>query len=424
MTQSRVIYFIYRLFLWPVAKLAFHVMAYFNEKIRLGLEMRKSPAGAPWLAAPRAKRPIWIHCASGEFEYAKPVIKELQSRGRPKILVTYFSPSVAKSIREFPGIDFSCPLPWDEPQVLREFIAFHQPQVLLIARTDTWPEMLRTAKASGLKTLLFSATLPQQSGRARGFGRWLSMAVFQNLDEVFCVTEDDARVFRDLGCSGKTTVAGDTRYDQVFQRLLTPKPIRDELFVTADHTHTLVAGSTWPEDESILTTVASDLRGEIAVVLVPHEPTPAHLNELETQLRTLGLKSTRYSTCVAWDSKSEVLLVDKIGILAELYQKGSLAFVGGSYRKTVHSVMEPLAAGAWTFVGPKHLNNREALFFKKIKIEGTDLSAVTSCADATEFVANLKTALSSADKGELIRAQVRAQSGQSARVADWALKNL
>jgi 3-deoxy-D-manno-octulosonic-acid transferase len=70
-----------------------------------------------------------------------------------------------------------------------------------------------------------------------------------------------------------------------------------------------------------------------------------------------------------------VLLVDQVGWLAELYAWGDMAFVGGSFRKTVHSVMEALGAGLKTFVGPLHTNNREAIEFQNV------MGAVTAVRD-------------------------------------------
>jgi 3-deoxy-D-manno-octulosonic-acid transferase len=59
------------------------------------------------------------------------------------------------------------------------------------------------------------------------------------------------------------------------------------------------------------------------------------------------------------------MVIDQVGILADLYQWGTWAFVGGSFRKTVHSVMEPLAQGCVTFFGPLYTNNREAIEFSQ-----------------------------------------------------------
>ena len=68
-----------------------------------------------------------------------------------------------------------------------------------------------------------------------------------------------------------------------------------------------------------------------------------HLQSLQDSLAQLNIGSELYSNTETW--RQPVLILDQIGILAELYTWGTAAFVGGSFKKQVHSVMEPLAAG-------------------------------------------------------------------------------
>jgi 3-deoxy-D-manno-octulosonic-acid transferase len=405
-------YGIYRVVVWPLLRVVFAVAAQFNSKIARGLEMRENQ---PWAIPSGLKGPVvWFHCASGEFEYAKPVITELkESRPDVSVIVTYFSPTFANAVTSFPGVDFSTPLPWDTPAALDAFINAQRPNLLLIARTDTWPELLRSAKRRGLGTLLFAATLPETAGRVRNpLARWMSRALFSYLDKVFCVDASDERAFARLGLAARTQVAGDTRYDQVMRRLENPKPLREELF--SEKRSVIVCGSTWPEDERVLIDVVQNLK-EIDFVIVPHEPTAEHLADLESTFKTADLRSVRYSTASQW-RPGEILIVDKIGILAELYEKGDFAFVGGSFRKTVHSVMEPLACGCLTFVGPFHLNNREAVEFKS-------LGLVREVRTAEEFATSLKEA-SGRDRATQIRREIQARAGKSTTVVDWVLKNI
>jgi 3-deoxy-D-manno-octulosonic-acid transferase len=428
----------YRFGLAPLMHWAFRFASLFNEKIREGIAMRAPLTNGklPWLDHPQKTRPIWFHCASGEFEYAKPVITALKNQfPSVPILVTYFSPSIAKAARQFSGVSFACPTPWESAKAWREFISWHEPRALLIARTDTWPEMLYQAKSAGIPTLLFSATLPAQSGRAKGLGRVVSRITFQFLDKIFCVTSDDLQVFQKVGCEkGRIEVFGDTRYDQVQLRLKNPKPVRSELF-TENRDNVMICGSTWSEDETVLIEVISSLQNnlqkkndnhgnQIKFVIVPHEPTNKHLEEIENRLQAKKIKSVRYSKVnikapeTNWQNDS-VLLVDQVGILAELYQKGRYAFVGGSYRKTVHSVMEPLAAGCVTIVGPLYQNNREAIEFSKIKLG--EVSCVNEAKTQTEFVQILTKAHQiPGDKiSSQLNEEISRRTGGSERVVDW-----
>ncbi len=164
------------------------------------------------------------------------------------------------------------------------------------------------------------------------------------------------------------------------------------------------------------------------LVLVPHEPTDSHLSEVESLLRQSGLSFSRYSQ--AREFTENVLLVDQVGLLAELYAKAQFAFVGGSFKKTVHSVMEPLAAGCLTIVGPKHSNNREAIEFQTVRV-APQLTAVQSIDSSTKLAEYLQTALNSVfeekqseELNRKIKSEIEQRSGASARVIDWISNHL
>jgi 3-deoxy-D-manno-octulosonic-acid transferase len=332
-------------------------------------------------------------------------------------MVTYFSPSAEVPVAAFPGIDFAAPAPWDKPRPLAQMIARARPRALLIARTDAWPEMVEQARIAGVPSLLFSATLTSSSGRSAAWARPAALLSLDPLAQIFCVGESDREAFAKLGYAAKTRVAGDTRYDQVLARLASPKPIRDELFKAQQPT--LIAGSTWPEDERELFVAAQALRGRVRFCLVPHEPTPDRMRQLQALASAAGFASALYSEASDWPDGA-VLLVDRVGVLAELYAKGRFAFVGGSFRKTVHSVMEPLASGARTFIGPLYANNREAAEFQGVIAAG--LPAVRACASGADLAGAVGDAMgaSEAESRAAIRGAVQARAGQgTGAVLEW-----
>ncbi len=415
--------FTYEFVAAPFMRIGFHLAALIQPKIREGVRLRRAVNGrGPWALGPAGTNPIWIHCASGEFEYAKPVIERIKALSPDqKILVTYFSPSVASAVAKFPLADYHSPSPWESKASVQELLQHHKPRALLLARTDTWPIMLRECFRENIPTLLFSATLPSSAGRMhplmRGFSQW----AFSFLKEVFVVTEEDKQNFVSLGITTPIRVAGDTRFDQVVKRLSQPKALK-EIFPIDKNI--LVAGSSWEADEAVLVPLIQKHQANLKFVLAPHEPTSEHLDALQKQLVARGIHSIRYSEATVWPSDVTVLLVDQIGILADIYAKARFAFVGGSFRKTVHSVMEPLGAGCITFVGPLHHNNREALEFKTVRLPGTfNLTAVCEVKDVDDFSQKLIQAFSSdALDHNFIKDEVVRRSGRSDEVARWALQ--
>ena len=99
---------LYTFILYPIMFLIFWILSFFNPKIGMGFQLRKNKS---WLKNNfNTNKPvIWFHVASGELEYAKPVMRELKKKQDCFILVTFFSPSVLNSLKNTPEIDLYVP---------------------------------------------------------------------------------------------------------------------------------------------------------------------------------------------------------------------------------------------------------------------------------------------------------------------------
>lgn len=425
----------------------------FSKKIRLGLELRKKNK----LKSPIRESPLWIHASSGEFEYAKPIITEwAKSHPEIPIIVTYYSPSYAEVIKNFPGVNMAIPLPLDLPGPTRSFIKKMNPRALVVARTDLWPELLLSANQLKIPTLLFSCTFRPLRGFRRLLRPYYRM-LFDYFTSIFTASEEDSQNIKKSRTSAQVLTVGDTRYDQVLARLKSPRKFRRELFeglfltenfklargteisnsidtkksnladgTTPQTTPLLIAGSTWPEDEEILLQTLLSVRDAntayFKLILVPHEPTSSHIESLKSSIEKRGFSSTLYSSASAFDA--DVMIVDQTGLLAELYTIAHFAFVGGSFKSKVHSVMEPLAAGRPTFVGPFFQNNREAIQFQNVFINEKPLiRAVTAVQNTLEFARGLQQHIQFIRElpqmERAIQSEVLRRSGSTSKVLSW-----
>lgn len=367
-------------------------------------------------------RPLWIHAASGEIEYARPIIREYKKQHpQVPILVTYSSPSAKKILEGIHEVDVWAAMPWDLDIPLKTFINKWNPRALLFSRTDVWPVLANIAAKNHLPSGLFSATFADNSSRLRGPTRWLTRSALNNLTEIHCVSEEDKRNLECLHLKTKIHVSGDTRFDQVFHRLENPKPLKSDLIPAPDE-FIFIAGSTWPEDEAmLLPALAKIKKAAFKIIIAPHETTPAHMEKIESQMTDLGLPFVRYSKASAWPNGT-VLLIDQVGILAELYTWSDLAFIGGSFKKQVHSVMEALAAGLPVLVGPFHKNNREALFYQKKNFSsGMIVQVVHSSEDILVLVERMRTRF---DESSHIKEEIRAEVGKNKNSTQRVLASL
>lgn len=317
-------------------------------------------------------RPLaWFHAPSvGEGLQARAVVEALRAR-RPdvQIVYTFFSPSAERFASTVPA-DFADYLPLDLPRDVRRALDLARPQVVAFSKYDVWPVLTREAAARSVRLALLSATLPPSSSRLRGASRALLAPAYGRLDAVAAISEPDAERFGLLGVSPeRRSVMGDARFDQVWKRAASVDPASPLLspFGGFDGV-TLVAGSTWPPDEQRLLPTLAAVRAEgksIRLILVPHEPTPAHLEESERALDALGLAHVRLSRVTGEGAASidipEVVVVDRVGVLGELYALADVGYVGGGFGTAgIHSVLEPAAFGAPVLFGPRHANAREA----------------------------------------------------------------
>lgn len=356
-------------------------------------------------------RPFWIHAASGEIEYARPVIRELKKRyPHIPILVTYSSPSAKKILAGIPEIDVWAALPWDFASSIRRFVKTWNPRVLLFSRTDVWPVLALVTKKENLPTILFSATFADNSSRLKGLTRVLTRFTMDLLSEIHCVSAEDIQNVQSLNLHVPVVVSGDTRFDQVFHRLENPKALNNRL-IPSPEDFVFIAGSTWPEDEAVLISALEKLKGlHVKIIIAPHETTASHLEHIERKLKESHLSFIRYSQAESWPAGA-VLLIDQIGILAELYTWGDIAFIGGSFKKQVHSVMEALAAGLPVMVGPYHHNNREALFYqKKNYSSGMIVHVIHSPDDIVVLIQRMKKQQAQFPQ---VKAEIRAEVGKN-----------
>jgi len=351
--------FIYRYLVAPVAVFVFYLFVLpFSKKARQLSNLRRQA---------RRKRPKikthrgwWVHVSSGEFEYAKAVLRELRKNDPEiKFVVTYSSPSYAKQIEKSELVDHCEPIPFDLPGPLNGFLQFFQPERLLIARTDLCPEMLYQSRKHGLHIAIFALNF---SRHLTPIQKKLKAWLLGYFDQLFVVAQSDKDFAENaLLLKQGAIVSGDPRFDQARFRISESSDVGQRLKGTPP---VLIAGSTWPEDERVLIDGLSPLvkNGRLRLCLVPHEPSESHLANLQQQIKAKSITMQLYSS----DARDpfEVLIVDRTGILAQLYPAADLAFVGGSFKRKVHSVLEALVAGLPVFVGPFHENHPEAVKFK------------------------------------------------------------
>jgi 3-deoxy-D-manno-octulosonic-acid transferase len=321
---------------------------------------------AAWAAAHRdAARPlVWMHAPSvGEGLQARPVLTLFRSR-RPdtQLVYTFFSPSAEEFSRGL-DVDYRDYLPFDTSSDTSAALDTLRPRAIVFSKLDVWPELVRQAQHRGIRLALISATLSSRSGRRGRPARWLLRDAYAALDAVGAIDRVDAERLVQLGVRpGVIAVTGDTRFDQVAERAAKVDRGSRMLANLGPARTTIVAGSTWPSDEAPLLDAFARLRGVVPglrLIIAPHELRDERLASLEATFRDRRLRVQRVDAPAAGDA--DAVLVDRFGILGDLYALADIAFVGGGFHAAgLHSVLEPAAFGAPVLFGPRNQSSRDA----------------------------------------------------------------
>ncbi len=344
----------------------------------------------------KAKR-YWFHCASlGEFEQAKPVMEKLQWEGC-EIVVSFFSPS-GYELRK----NFSCEgvfyLPWDKKTLAEKWIHEIKPDVFILVKYEFWYQFIKACILYQIPIYVISTTFRKNHFVFSLFGKpWLKL--FSHISHFFVQNDSSLKLLIQKGIS-QATLSGDTRYDRVWQSQ--EQPISLEWIANFKSSNKLlVLGSSWQEEEQILFNVLQFnlLSNQWKIIIAPHQISKKNISDLINKFSHWN--PIPYSQLIAtqnleYSNQSRILIIDNIGMLAQLYQYGNLAIVGGGFGRGLHNILEPLAFGTPVVFGEKTNKYPEAN-------EAISHQVGFSLTNATQLSSIINTLFTSEDDEQVLR---------------------
>lgn len=286
-----------------------------------------------------AKRPgitrIWLQAVSvGEVLAMGPLIKRLNETGRVEIyLTTTTSTGHALAREKFAaqtvGIGY---FPLDWWLFSRRTWRKVQPDLVLLAESELWPEHLVQAAQRRIPVVLVNARLSDRSFGRLAAVRFLAKRMYAKLARILASSEQDADRFRRLGVPDeRLRTTGNLKFDvripvlDTWERAM----LRRELGL-AENQLTILGSSTWPGEELALLRLLERARRDGVIcqlLLVPrHAERRAEIEALlatrplNWHLRSRGPVLGQVDVCVA----------DTTGELQRLTQVADLVFVGKS----------------------------------------------------------------------------------------------
>ncbi|CAN5552100.1 glycosyltransferase N-terminal domain-containing protein [soil metagenome] len=384
----------------------------FGGKLRMRAQDEESAfasASAVTLIGPR----FWFHAASmGEFEQCVPVIMAVRaSIPNAVIIATFTSPSGYRHVLRMNIADIVLYLPVDSKRNARRFLDALHPDVGVIVRYDLWRNHAREAQRRHIPVHVIDATVPAMT-RYRSLRRWIS-ALYRSVTSVTAMTPGDAEQLATL-MQRDVPYMPDTRFDRILQRISNPDPVIVAL--QRPDKITVILGSSWPEDEDIFLAAFQSLADpRMRCIIVPHEPTPAHILRVQSKLHaTLMSKVTDPSI-------TEHIIVDSVGSLLSLYAIADAAFIGGGFGAGVHSLAEPAGYGLALACGPHLQRSRDAMALLSINA----VSVIRTQADVTHWLrAVVLEPMARKQSGDRARTMITSQAGSSQRCADIIINSI
>lgn len=303
-------------------------------------------AGSEW---------IWIHAASlGEFEQGRPVIEALKKEfPQYKILLSFFSPSGYEVRKDYPLADEILYLPSDTPAHAAQWVQRHHFVAAFFIKYEFWFNYMRALKSAGIPLFYISLILKPNSYFFRWYGVWFCERL-RSVRHFFVQDDTTARLLQAHGMTA-VTVCGDTRFDRVAAIARQAKPF-PEVKQFIGGRQCIIAGSTWPPDEKLLLGVLPQLPDNYCLIIAPHDISKSHV----AQIQSLFPDSQLYTEFDA-QKQAQVLIVDTIGILSQLYQYARFVYIGGGFGVNIHNIQEPVSFGCPVVFGPKYQSFKEAV---------------------------------------------------------------
>jgi len=328
----------------------------FNAKAKLWVDGRKKLYSN--IPSDINKNLIWFHCASlGEFDQGLPLMEKLKEQDSSvSILVTFFSPSGMQHYHKRKHVaDFVMYLPLDTKANAREFFKHFHPKRAFFVKYEFWSNFIFEAKKNDVKLYNVSGIFRTNHRYFKWYGSFFRKTL-KAFEWFFVQNKSSLELLKTIGIVN-VSISGDSRYDRVIEnkkRVTT----NDILAAFSMDSEIFVVGSSWPEDEKIISPFLQE--NDQKTLIAPHNIDENHIQSLLKQYP----KAVRFTETNVEDVKEkQILILDTIGQLANAYSYGKIAYVGGGFSGNLHNILEPAVFGLPVIFGPKHDRFPEAQAF-------------------------------------------------------------
>jgi len=314
---------------------------------------------------------IWIHAVSvGEVLTARALLPELRERyPRYRLFLsttTMTGQQIARNSLQL--VDEVFYFPFDLRFIVNRTLRLVKPKLFVMMETEIWPNLLRACRRNGVRTVLVNGRISSRSYPRYRLARPFFRRVLDNVDRFCMQGEESARRIIDMGADpDRVVVTGSLKFDSLDLPGTTAGADRGRnrvlrYFRIPPTRPVIIAASTLKGEEEPVFEAFQRIRARVPETLLIIAPRkPERFEEVEHVARRGGWRVARRSELpVDAEPRQDVVVLDTIGELAQLYQVGTAVFVGGSLvDQGGHNIIEPAVFGKAIVFGPYMQNFAE-----------------------------------------------------------------
>ncbi|HTC68864.1 MAG TPA: 3-deoxy-D-manno-octulosonic acid transferase, partial [Acidothermaceae bacterium] len=295
---------------------------------------------------------VWIHAVSvGETLTARALAADLKTQ-YPRLRLFLSTTTIAgqqvarQSLQHVDGVFY---FPFDWTFIVRRTLDLVKPRVFIMMETEIWPNLLRICRKRGVKTVVINGRISSRSYPRYRLVRPFFRRVLADVDRFCMQSEESARRLIDLGADpSRVTITGSLKFDSLELPTASshgkPRERVLRFFRISPNRQVVVAGSTMRGEESAVLRAFARVKklspGALAILAPRH---PERFGEVERLARDAGFVTVRRSELrIDAEPRADVVVLDSIGELAQVYQLATAVFVGGSLTDHGgHNILEP-----------------------------------------------------------------------------------
>jgi len=375
------------------------------------------------------RKVIWVHAVSvGELLSLKKFISFLEEKfPNCLILISTVTPTgqqVAEPLKDKGCLVFYFPV--DFHSVVKRVLLNIKPDMILLAEKEVWPNLILAANKLRIPVGIVNGRMSPNSLKSYRKVKWLLKAVFGSIQFCLTQTREDALRFQECGVlKSNIEVTGNMKYDQLESIECTEEEIK-ELKTNLGYSQDqliLISASTHPGEEKVILEAFQKTKQEIPglnLILVPRHPERAE--EVAAAVRGVGLDPVLDSVKTNIQlTSAQVLIIDAVGKLRQLYPIADLVVMGGSFvEHGGQNPIEPAGCSKAICTGP-HIYNFHAVYQQLASHD-----AVVMIPDGSHLTSRISILLKDESRRKQLglnaKTAMESMGGSSEKQAEWIRK--